>query len=159
MRLRPSPDRVRFEGCPRDTAAADAIVEGFAAHDRIAKLLVLAVKCDAIAGFSGAFIARAGINTQGVDRYRSSYRATNESVSRESTPGVRFATNFDALARQNSRIDAANAGELNQALGVDRGHHHANFIHVGGDHHAEFGLLRPALGGGDVAQGIDLEDQ
>ena len=73
------------------------------------------------------------------------------------TPGVRFAPDFDALARQDARINPAYIGELDQTIGFDRGHDHADFVHVGGDHDAELRMDRAALDGGDVAQGVDLE--
>ena len=64
---------------------------------------------------------------------------------------------FDALARQDARINAADAGELDQAVGFDRGHHHADFVHVGGDHHAEIGTLCAALRAVTLPKRVNLK--
>ena len=44
--------------------------------------------------------------------------------------------------RQDARIDAANLGEVQEAIGDHAGHHQADGIHVGGEQDAQGGARR-----------------
>ena len=60
-------------------------------------------------------------------------------------------------AGQYTRIDAADTGELDKTVGIDGGDHHADFVHVRGDHDGEVGIDGAALRGGEVAEGVDFD--